>query len=430
MHLAGFPVKKALVMFDALRDEDDMLKYHDIQRRSVLNYQIDNNAFYNGLVHNKKTSWENLPIITKHELQGSETKKVGAPHKQLFWARTSGSSGVPLVIAKNKFTHALIWANIAHQYSKAGIDINDLQARFYGTPLVGMDKFKEKAKDYVSNRVRFPVFDLSDRVMESWIHSFAQRPYKYLYGYSNAILTFALFLKRNHIVLSHICPTLKACIVTAEICSDTDSKTIRERIGVNVYNEYGATEVSVIGFKCDDIWEVSDELMYVEVVDDNGNLVPDGILGRLLCTLYYNTGTPIIRYEVGDMAAIFHQNGRTYISHLQGRMSDVVVLPSGRKVPGITFYYVMKEVLKKYASIKEFRIIQKGQTSFEMELAVHDINAISENEILSTVKKGFDTYIEERLTITMIVVSVIMRKGNGKFKHFEALQNLTPVDIG
>ncbi len=309
----------------------------------------------------------------------------------------------------------MVWLNIANCYKSAGIDINDRQARFYGMPLSGRDHYKERLKDRLSRRQRFVIYNLSDEVLHGWLHDFRKRAFIYLYGYTYALVVFAKYLIGQNRILKQECPSLKVCIVTAEVCSNQDRTLLEKGFGVPVYNEYGASETGIIGFGNGGEWQVSDELIHLEEVDDKGNQLPDGENGRLLCTMLHNRATPLIRYEIGDMATLRHEKGRTLITQLQGRIGDMVVLPSGRKVPGLTFYYVARELLQKSKDIREFRVKQTGPRAFEIELFAIESH---KTQYQSLLKKGFDHHLEPGLKVSVKMVPSIDGNGSGKFKHF------------
>lgn len=417
---SGFPVRTAQRSYQEIEQREDIHIWQLSQRAKILEYHFKNNPFYKNHVGASVEVWENIPILKKADLQGDYKTKLPTSQSQYYILSTSGSSGHPLVIARDKKTHVMVWLNVASHYLKAGVSLNDLQARFYGIPISGISHYKERLKDFLSNRRRFSVFDISDATLAKWLQKFKKTPFIYLYGYTNSLVAFAEYLNRQGVVLRDVCPTIKACIVTAEVCMDDDKVVMEEGFGVPVFNEFGASEVSVIGFKGEGYWDVSDELVYLEVVDDSGNLVPDGTIGRLLCTMLHNTGTPIIRYEIGDEASILRENGRTYITNLSGRLSDTVVLPSGRKVPGLTFYYVARQLLNDVQGINEFRIIQKGEIDFEMEVVAP---LLSETTILPMVQAGFDKYLEPGLNVSIKKVISVERSGSGKFRHFIGLKH-------
>ncbi|WP_010663966.1 phenylacetate--CoA ligase family protein [Marinilabilia salmonicolor] len=419
LKLLGFPVEEAYEEYRSMMNQDDLLIWQEKKKHDLVDYHIRNNGFYRGISNGWDGCWKNLPILTKQDLQGNHLKKISDVGKEKYYtSQTSGSSGQPFVFVRDRLTHTLIWLNVANHYSKAGISLNDSQARFYGIPLSGVKFWKEKLKDFISHRKRFNVFNLNDQSLNEWVKVFKKHSFSYLYGYTNTLLFFARYLIQNNIVLKEKCPGLKSCIVTAEVCTKADKAILEAGFGIPVYNEYGASEVCVIGFGGGEKWLVSDELVYLEVVDEQGHLLPDGESGRLLCTLLHNKGTPIIRYEVGDNASIVHEGGRTYIKELRGRLSDLVVLPSGKKVPGLTFYYVVQGVINKLEGIQEYKVVGRGNKNFEIQI-------VSRNEITpqlrSALNKAVEKYLEAGLTVVVVRVPEIDRTGAGKFKNFEKI---------
>jgi phenylacetate-CoA ligase len=424
MKLTGFPIEEAKSIFNAISRESNFSEWQILQRDYIVDYHLRNNDFYKGHLKNWKGSWDDIPIITKSDLQGDHLSKI--PNngiKNPYLLKTSGSSGHPLTIVKDRLSHALAWVNIADHYERAGVNLNDSQARFYGIPLGGIDNYKELLKDWLVNRVRFPVFNLDDTTLEKWAQKFKHHKFKYLYGYTNSLVTFASYFQKNGIVLKDICPSLISCIITAEVCSDFDREILEKGFGIPIYNEYGASEISIIGFKSNTDWLVSSKLIYVEVVDENDQQVPDGKRGRLLCTSLFNKGTPLIRYEIGDVASIRHENDNTYITKLSGRTSDLIILPSGRKVPGLTFYYVARQLIEKCDEIREFRVVQTDVKEFIVEVVV--VGELKDKEMRSQLQHGFDAYLEPGLNVSLKRVEVISRTGAGKFKHFASLDSIS-----
>ena len=88
--------------------------------------------------------------------------------RDVYIGQTSGSSGHPFYFAKDKYAHAISHAQWIRKYKQHNLNVDDKQARFYGVPASGLSRYKELFKDFLQNRTRFPVFDLSDRVLEEF----------------------------------------------------------------------------------------------------------------------------------------------------------------------------------------------------------------------------------------------------------------------
>ncbi|MCB9276504.1 MAG: hypothetical protein H6564_20890 [Lewinellaceae bacterium] len=119
-------------------------------------------------------------------------------------------------------------------YEQHGIGLDALQARFYGIPLDWKGWAFEQVKDYLSSRRRFPVFDLSPGVLDSWVKRFRRQAFDYLYGYTSSMAYFARYLLDKGIVLKRLCPSLKVCIVTSELCTPEDRQVLQQGFGIPV----------------------------------------------------------------------------------------------------------------------------------------------------------------------------------------------------
>ena len=394
----------------------DLSEWHNKKKMEIFNFHFNNNKFYNSLITKKYENWDDIPVLTKNDLTGDFKKKIpdGIDLKNSYISKTSGSSGEPMYFVKDKLSHALIWEVIFNHYERIGISKSDFQARFYGIPLNRRGYYFERFKDFLINRYRFIVFDLTDKTMEKWLKKFKNKRFNYAYGYTKTLVEFAKFLTKRGIVLKDVCPTLKACIVTSEVCIKPDCELLERTFGVEVYNEYGASELSVIGFGKLDNWQVSDEILYLEVLDENNNKVEDGNPGRLVATLLFNKATPLIRYDTGDIASIVHVKGRTYITSLQGRLREQALMPSGKKVSGAIFGYVAKEITEMI-NIKEFNFIQRSKDEFVFNYVAD--RQINDDEIVKG-NKIIEKYLEKGIKVMYNRVEKIKRPPSGKFKYF------------
>jgi phenylacetate-CoA ligase len=390
----------------------------------IFNYHNDNNRFYQKYLKNKAvhsvSKWEDIPIISKQDFQIDFSEIIGQQNtKNLHIHNTSGSSGTPFFFAKDKFCHAMTWAYTDYRLGEHNINLGKtLQARFYGIPLGGWKYRKERLKDFLAGRVRYPVFDLSDKKLERVLEDFKRKPFEYFNGYTSSLVVFAKYLIRNNVVLKEICPTLRLCMPTSEVCDDIDRKTLEQGFGVKVVNEYGAAELDLIALedKAGD-WIINEETLFIEILDDSGKPVEPGNEGRVIVTSLYNKAMPFIRYELGDKALLSNRvkNGRRILEKVNGRINDVIKLPSGKVSPGLTFYYISKKLLEDGGKIKEFIIRQKELDHFLIEYTSDQ--EISQGEI-ENCRKAMDKYLESNLKLEFQKVTQIERGKTGKLKHF------------
>lgn len=424
LKLNGFPIddaKKELSKIQAISTENYQ-NYIEEQKKIIFSHHFETNDFYKKFVHSSKDiNWESIPVITKNDLQQPLKNRLskGYTLKNCYVNKTSGSSGNPFTFAKDKFSHALSWANFINKYNWFDVDLSSSkQARFYGIPLNKKGYYKERLKDSLGNRFRFSVFDLSENEFKKNIEKFKKTSFHYINGYTSVIVQFAKYLKKENIILSSICPTLKMCIVTSEMLFDSDRIILENYLGIPIVNEYGAAELGLIAFQdTSKQWQMNSEDLFIEILDNNNKPLPLGETGKIVITSLYNKAHPFIRYELGDIGSLSKKSTlkQPILNNLQGRTSDLIHLPNGKISAGLTFYYVTKSVMDDSANVKEFIIEQLKLDTFKISY-VSD-NALSSENIIA-VNTAIEKYLEPNLTLRFERKNKIDRSKSGKLKQF------------
>jgi phenylacetate-CoA ligase len=427
LRLNGFPMKEATVQLEQTfsLSESDFEDFIKQKKEEIVDYHLKHNKSYREFVgKNALKNWNNLPIMTKKEFQKplSERLSEGFTSKNVYVNKTSGSSGDPFIFAKDKFSHALTWANIIHRFGWFSLDFNSsFQARFYGIPLDFIGNTKERIKDFLSHRYRFTIFNLSDAVLEKVLKKFQDKKFDYINGYTSSIVLFAKFLQKKNIVLTSVCPTLKCCVVTSEMLFEDDKLLLEKQFGVPVVNEYGASELDLIAFQNPQgEWQINSETLFVEILDENNTVLPYGHEGRVVITSLYNKAHPFIRYDIGDVGILDEKSTirKPILKKLIGRTNDIAILPSGKKSPGLTFYYITKSIIEDDGNVKEFVIKQTKIDTFDIEYVSG--TELTENQI-HKIEKAITTYLESGLTFSFTRKEKLERSKSGKLKQFVSL---------
>ena len=427
LQLNAFPIKKAKSDLDKIvtLSPQEKKQFIENQKQAIVEFHLENNTFYQKLTLKIDTNdWNNLPVLTKKNLQNPLTERLskGFDLKKIFVNKTSGSSGDPFIFAKDKPCHALTWASIIYRFGWFAIDFNSsYQARFYGIPLDFIGNKKERLKDFLSQRYRFTIFDLSDEILEGFLKHFKTKKFDYINGYTSSIVLFAKFLQKRNVVLKDICPTMKVCVVTSEMLFEEDKLLMETQFGVPVVNEYGASELDLIAFEnTNGEWQVNSETLFVEILDENNQPVPHGTEGRIVITSLYNKAHPFIRYDIGDIGILNEKSTfkKPILKKLIGRTNDIAILPSGKKSPGLTFYYVTKSIIEDDGNVKEFIIKQTKIDSFEVDYVSETL--LSGDQIRQ-IEEAISLYLEPNLKFIFNRKNSLERTNRGKLKQFKSM---------
>ena len=424
--LNGYDIKHAILNYNNIlnKNDDDFILWKNEQKWKIANYHFKNNPLYKDKITNSLPSqWEELPILTKKDFQSEKNYLVSKyyQNKSIYTSSTSGYSGTPISIYKNKFAHSMTWANILYHYNNYELKLRSKQARFYGIPLSQHKFYYEKLKDFLFNRDRFTVFDLSDNKMELFLNLFKNKKYMYIYGYANSLYTFAQFLLNKGVVLNHVCPSLKCCISTSEMLNPEMRTVMNQAFGynVNIINEYGASELGIIAFEYDHQLFVSEQNVFVEVDYSNDTF------GKILVTDLFNQAMPIIRYEIGDLGSLstvfYRGRERKVLSTLMGRTNDLIKLKNGRRIAGFTFYYVLLAIFDQFEiknEIKNFMIRQIEYDAFILDVVtIKRLSLEKEKKIIQIIQN----YLNDlTIKIDFNYIDSFSYQLSGKMKHFQS----------
>lgn len=428
LYLNGFSINQGQDFISSL-DGVALPERESLQKERALgnfNYHFRNNKYYQSFCESRGFElkygfdWNEVPILTKKDIQKPLEEILSVKSKKgLYYHNTSGSSGTPFIFAKNKKSHAKALALYLNRLQRLDIDYgSDLQARFYGIPKKGISNYKERIKDRLAGRIRFPVFDLTDDRLNEILKSFERSPFVYINGYTNSILLFANFLIRKNIILKDVCPTLRCVIPTSEVCTSTHIELMRKAFGVDVFVEYGAAELDIIAMEdLNHRFIVNNETLLVEILDDNNQSVKPGEVGRVVVTSLFNEAMPFIRYDLGDRVKLGTHKTNTHrtIDYVEGRINDNIVLPSGKISPGLTFYYIAKVLFEGKPNIKEFVIHQITIDTFEFQyIANFELSDFEKSKINIDIER----YLESGLKVEFVRKESLERHASGKLKTF------------
>lgn len=146
-------------------------------------------------------------------------------------------------------------------------------------------------------------------------------------------------------------------------------KIVKDTLGISIAEKYGSEECGYIANECKEgSLHVLSELVLVEIVGDDNEPCSPGVEGRVLVTNLYNTAQPMIRYELGDIAAFGPpcSCGRSLpvLSPIAGRIKHMFRFPGEPSVAphdGRAF-----QILQPHLDPSWYQIAQIGPTTVEV----------------------------------------------------------------
>ena len=155
--------------------------------------------------------------------------------------------------------------------------------------------------------------------------------------------------------------------------------------------------------------------MLVEIVDDGDDPCPVGKVGRVILTNLHNFATPVIRYDIGDLAVWGGPcpagRGLPVIERVIGRGRDRIRLPDGTRAYPVRWTAAMDQA----APIRQCQMIQRSFTEMEVKLAVpRPLSKAEEKAFLDATRDALGHPFE----LIPVYVDEIEREPSGKFFEF------------
>jgi phenylacetate-CoA ligase len=310
-----------------------------------------------------------LPMVNRLDLmvEGSdEYLHDGFSPEKLIIRHTTGTTGTPVIIHKNRFEEAFRKITIVDAYRR-NVSLT--------CPMTLVDVGPERKDSSTEIFVRLGPVNIVRlfRVMpmEEKIDILMRIKPTVLSGRPSVFWDLINALKEKNIVPP--VPRLITC--GAEILFPHVRKQIEDFFRCRVADYYNCEEVGNLAWECPanpGLMHPNMATAWIEAVDYHGNPVPAGSEGNLIITNLYNCSMPFIRYEMGDKGTLL-QSGQCQCGFngpvmrlTEGRCENYIVLPDGREITPRIIYEVVNSAFphdtpgwSMIDAIRTYQIIQE-----------------------------------------------------------------------
>lgn len=154
-------------------------------------------------------------------------------------------------------------------------------------------------------------------------------------------------------------PALREVRTVGEALTPGTRGLCREVLDVPIVDMYSAQEVGYLALQCPDHehYHVQSERHLVEVLRDDGAPCAPGEVGHVVVTDLHNFATPILRYDIGDLAEVAHPcacgRGLSTWTRIVGRVRNMLKYPGGR-----TTFPVFTVGAREAARYRDIQLVQ------------------------------------------------------------------------
>jgi phenylacetate-CoA ligase len=360
---------------------------------------------------------ERLPFLTKDVIRKNlEDLKARGARLSLF--NTGGSTGEPLqfFIGKERVSH-----DVAAKWRATrwwGVDIGDPEVVVWGSPIeLGVQDRVRELRDRVLRTRLLPAFEMSETRLDEFLDRISEARPKMIFGYPSALSLIAGHAAARGRNLRSA--GIKVAFVTAEQLFEHQRKAISEGFGCPVANGYGGRDLGFVAHECPEGGlHVTAEDVLVEIVDEEGRLLPAGEPGEIVVTHLASGDFPFVRYRSGDKGTLSEWlcpcgRGLPLLDAVHGRTTDFIVAEDGTVMHALAVIYAVRDV----PGVKNFKVVQEDRSHTR-------VFVIPEARFSDEAEDKIRARLLERLgkgvRISMERVEEIPRSPSGKHRYVES----------
>ena len=327
--------------------------------------------------------------------------------QKLIKNSTSGSTGIQTNVYVTKDEQSQYRAAQTIWWEWAGFKIGK---PILQTGLATGRSIEKRLKDFFFKTYYLFAFGLNKQVTAK-AFGWAKKRKPFLGGYASSLYVLSQLAEENNISVK-----FKSAISWGDKLFDHYKNNIERVFDCKIYETYGAGEGLMIAAQKDlDFMYVMSPCVYVEILDDHGNEVPDGEMGHVVVTSLIHKAMPLIRYKLGDLAIklprhLYPAKRELNLPILQkviGRETDIVKTPLGKKL----IVHSFTVIFEYFPIIKQFCVIQKDINGIDIQYIEGDKFEIG---VLDQIKSELLKYIDEEFYINFLRVEEILPTKSGK----------------
>jgi len=415
----------ALPTLAALRSHPEEIQELARGRLSRLLFHLArNNPFYGRRLQSAGIEWADpilqrnpygalaaLPPVTKAELRQAGASALDRGRIDPLWlsSSSSGSTGEPFRV----YYEARAWARLRY--------LVKLRARLAcgmspADRVALLDAIQPQSVPSRNPFQRWTRISVLQPAPELAAALSACRP-DVLYGLPSALLDAGRLLQEQGQRLE-----VRALFTSGELIHPASRKTLSRVFEAPVYDIYGTSETKEIAWQCPaGEMHINADVVHLEVLDDEGRVLPSNIEGNLVATVLVNRAMPLLRYWTGDRGALRPEKcscGCTMplLGVVTGRTADMLVMRGGRRISP----YALTCAIEKIPGVLRYQVSQMDQARVRVRAILEA--AADRSAVAAQVRHALRYDVAPFLDADVEFVDRLPTGPRAKFRVVEALQ--------
>lgn len=411
--------------------KEEIAAYQKARLEEVLSDARKNVPYYRQ--HAKGDRLQDFPILTRTQIQANqdqlrvESRMDGRTHRE----KTSGTTSEPMIFLMDGDCRERGAVIKLFFFEWAGVKAGQPIAKFWGyfSFPSWQARVKSGLSEWVRNIHRMNVLDMHEDIMDGYVDEIKKLQPKLILGYAQSFYAFAKYLDKKGIKVDFP----GSVMTSVSVLTQGMRETIESVFQCKVFNRYGSRELMDMACDCHfhQGLHVNPWLHHVDILDEQGNPCPPGVMGRIVVTQLYNPVMPFIRYDTQDYGAWTKKAcecGRNWptIEQIDGRRINLFRFRQGGFMSS---YYVIYHITHTIGDekIKNQQVIQEDFNRYRIKLVLYQPEQWADMQTeRDTIQQIVSERIGEPAIMEYEICQSIPRSPSGKF--FQSICNLPEED--
>ncbi|MCC5927640.1 MAG: phenylacetate--CoA ligase family protein [Cyclobacteriaceae bacterium] len=353
-----------------------------------------------------------LPFLTKNDIIQNFNEIVTIPKRNAVVANTGGTTGASLKVFYTVADNQRRFAHVDFHRKKRGYELGEKTAWFSGKNFLSGRDIKRNRfwkTDYYNNVRYYSTFHINYSSVEYYLENLVKYRPRFLIGFPSNMFELAQTGLKKGIDFP---ASIEAVFPNAETITPDMRISIENFFKAPIFDQYGSSEGAPFIFETGNENYHFDAFSGIfEVLDDEGLPTDEG---RLVVTSFFTKGTPLIRYDIGDIVRLKKSDTDfTSVERIIGRESEFIYSEETGKINGVN----LNNCTKKVKGVMRFKVVQNSLNKLDLYLVI-DERKFSQSE-----KNNFISNIRQRIgsnmSLNVEIVDSIDKEKSGKFRFIE-----------
>jgi phenylacetate-CoA ligase len=356
-----------------------------------------------------------LPLLRKADVRKWRDEMRSKNAGKLTSFSTGGSTGEPLLFDLPQERIASWIACRQRAMRWWGLSAGDQEYALWGSPVevTRQDRIRSLRDKLLATQL-LSAFEMSEPVMSHYIDLLEKGKCRTIFAYPSSIYLLCLYARKTGRNLRQA--GIKCVFVTGEVLFPYQRELIADTLNSPVGNGYGGRDSGFVCHECPQGgMHIMADATIVEILDPEGQPVPEGETGEIVVTDLYSGEVPFLRYATGDVGALTSRRcncGRPLplLERIEGRTTDFIVAADGTILHALSVIYVLREL----EGVEQFRIRQKTVNKFHIQIVR---GSRYKDEYESRIREGMRARLRAAVEVTIEYVPNLPPERSGKFRQ-------------